>query len=159
MRNPGIYRDYPSYMCSDYYCWFKDAGYPELDIRRWPDGEWAIIQYMRAPLIPQRTPWQWVLTGMRNVEINHANVFRLVDQIDLTKKQAWAKVDEGERKARELAAEQDRRAEDFGTRAYEAVRNNPDLMERVVRTGDIMQAIDPRKIRRHIPRSRIGRRG
>ena len=61
---------YDSYILSRHYPMFVEHGFPQLDIRQWPDGEWAVREFVRAPVVPSLTPWRYVLKGLRNVEIS-----------------------------------------------------------------------------------------
>ncbi len=150
---PGFYSDYPSSVCSPWYCWFQHMGYPELDLRRFEDGEWAILQYMHAPLLPSEYRWQWALTGFSNTEISYPFIRRMVEAIDITKKEFW---DREEEKTREVDAEferTERHREDMVTRASKAIMSNPGLCERIAKRG--IREMDLKMIRRHIPKSRF----
>lgn len=155
MRSPGFHRDYPSKMVSDYYCWFKDMGYPELDLVRYPDGEWAIIQYMQTPLIPCMTKWNFVLKGIRNTEITHDFVKKYAEQLDIEKRTVWEEQDKLDRIAREETAYEERRSEDMANQWLKGIRNNDALMERIARNG--LRELDPRRMLNHIPRYRLGK--
>jgi len=151
VSNPGQYSFYPSSMVSDWYIWFCELGYPNLDINRYPDGEWEIIEYYNAPIVPSLTKWNRVLYGIRNVVITPGIVEKYVKQLDLHSDEIWDKYDH---KTEELEAEQkalERHQKETVDRAYEAIRFNPALMERMAR-GGITEMNIP-NIRKHIPKS------
>jgi len=141
--------DYISYMVSPYNIWFRDLGYPELDIVEYEDGEWAIIQYLRSPVVPCLTPWNHVLTKLRHVEKSYWVCKKWAEQLDLEKRHVWEQQEASERRAREEQAFEDRRAEDWATQAFTSIRNNPGLMERIAKNG--LGEIGLRQLARHIP--------
>jgi hypothetical protein len=144
----------PSAMCSKYWTWFAEEGYPELDIIEYPDGEWAIIQYYSQPIIPSLTRWNFVLTGLRNIIPTKSMVIKFAKNLDLTRKEKHA-AEEEKTKAVELEAEaRERHAVDLGERCSEAVLKNPELMERIARNG--LKEMDLLKIRSNIPNYRFG---
>lgn len=152
LSKPGYYPWYPSRWCSDWYVWFCELGYPMLDIRTWPDGEWAIVQYHKTPIVPSRTPWSWVLTELRKVDITPGFVKRWVEALDLTRKEVWATERE---KTKEIEREQEallRHNNEMVERAHESITRNPDLMNRIARNG--FDELDLRKIARNIPNYR-----
>lgn len=155
MRNPGFYRDYPSKMVSDYYCWFKDLGYPELDVIRYPDGEWAIIQYMQTPVIPSLTRWNFVLKGLRNVELTHAFCESWVQQLDIEKRTVWEEQEKLERRMREESEYEERRANDRADAFVKGIRGNDALLERIARNG--LRELNPRRMLNHISRHKLGK--
>lgn len=146
----------PSSMVSKYWFWFAEMGYPELDIVTWPDGEWAIIEYLNAPIIPPLTKWNYVLTGLRNQEITYDFLKAYADQHCLEKRFVW---EEQQRKEDEAAAElkkRDERDEDFQRRAHKIITSCPDLMHRIATEGP--SAMSLKSMWRHIPKSRLGTR-
>ncbi len=155
MREPGYYADYPSKMVSKYYCWCKDQGYPELDVTRYDDGEWALIQYHQTPLIPSLTRWSFVLQGLRNMEITPVIIKKYADQLNLEKQHVWAEQDRADREAIRQAKEEDRRSEDFATRMLAGVKQNPALMERIYKNG--FKELNPMRMLNQIPRYRLGK--
>lgn len=155
MRLPGRYRDYPSTMVSPYYCWFKDLGYDELDVITYADGERAIIQYLRSPIIPSFTKWNFVLTKIRNVDFSHAFVKRQCDDLDLQKRAVWARQEASEKKMLEDTLYEDRRSEDRCEQWFKGIRNNDALMQRVAKNG--LRELQPMRILNQIPRYRLGK--
>lgn len=152
LSEPGQYDFYPSGWCSDWYVWFVEMGYPMLDIRKWIDGEWAIMQYLRSPVVPSLTPWNWVLTDLKNIEITQGFVRRWVEALDLTKREIW---DREEAKTKEIAREQSalqRHNAEMVDKAHESIVRNPALMERIAKYG--FQEMDLTRIARNIPNSR-----
>ncbi len=155
MRHPGFHRDYPSTMVSDYYCWFKDMGYPELDIVRYPDGEWAIIQYYNTPIIPSMTKWNFVLKGIRNTELNYGFVKTYAEKLDIEKRTIWEEQAKCERKMYEESEYEERRAQDRADHFVKGVRGCDDLMQRVAKNG--LKELDPRRMLNNIPRYKLGK--
>jgi len=140
----------PSYICSKYYNWFKQLGYDRLDINKYSDGSWDIIEFQTVPLIPSQTMYRTILGNMKNIEISYGFVQKYVDEIDLTKKQIWAREEKRTQKMLDEKDAQERAAYDRSDQAFKAMRYNPDLMERIVKNGLGEMNID--KIARHVPR-------
>lgn len=151
-RTPGIYSwSYISYLQSPWHIWFVELGYPELDILRYEDGEWFIMQYYNAPVVPCLTRWQTVLGGMKNVEIGYGFCEKWAKALDLNRKEYLLK-EEAKSKACEDEWEKvEQHAEDSAERAATAIIQNPDLMERIARNG--MHEMTLGSIAKHVPRS------
>lgn len=152
LSEPAYYDWYPSTWCSDWYVWFVELGYPMLDIRTWPDGEWAILQYHSKPYVPSLTKWHWVLTELRNVEITPGFVKKWIEALDQTRKEIW---DREADKTAEIDREQkalERHKLEMVDRAHQAITRNDALMERIARNG--FQEMDLPRIARHIPNYR-----
>jgi hypothetical protein len=122
-------------MISKYHHIFVDLGVPQLDVRRWDDGSWAIREFHRSPVVPSLTPWKYVLTGLKNIEISEGFIRKYLWQIDPRTKAFWQKDD-------------DERKEEEGRRAYyenekaerilqlgKQLAKNEGLMERAARIG------------------------
>ncbi len=155
MKDPGVYRSYPSRMVSPFYCWFVEMGYPELDVRTYDDGEWSIIQYMNRPIIPSLTRWNFVLKGIRNTEITYDFCKKYAEQLDLEKRTVWEEQEKQERRMREQADFEERRANDMADQWLKGIVNNPALMERIAKNG--LKEVDPRRMLNHISRSKLGK--
>lgn len=147
--------NYVSYMVSPYNAWFRDLGYPELDVISYDDGEWAIIQYHKSPVIPHLTPWSFVLKRIRHLEKSPAVFKKYTDQLDLEKRHVWAKQDADDRELSRSLDEEDRRFEDKSKRIVDSVMRNDDLVQRVARNG--LGELSLRSISRHIPNHRFRR--
>jgi len=133
---------------SPYHKWFMELGYPLLDIVKYPDGEWAILQCFSQPVVPSVTKWQIILKGMRNVDITMGFIEKYVAQIDPAK--GFKDREEQRSKIAEESYEaKERHAEELANKATEAVIRNPDLSDRIVRNG--MQELNLGRIRQHIP--------
>jgi hypothetical protein len=140
----------PSTMVSRYHRWFRELGYPLLDVQEYPDGEWSIIQYMKTPIIPSLTQWNHVLTGLRNIEISRGFVENYVNALDTQKKLFW---DMEEFKSAQVEMEGDAKeahAEALADRCTAAVTRNPAMMDRIAKNG--VGEINLAKIARHIPK-------
>lgn len=143
-------KNYVSYFVSPFHVWCREAGYPELDVVTFDDGEWELIQYHRSPVVPALTPWTTVLTKMRHVEISPWIIQKWAMNLDLERKHVW---DELERNEKEAALEQqrtERHSEDIAERQFRSIRQNPALMERIARNG--LREIGLMQMARHIPR-------
>lgn len=149
LSDPGYYDWYPSAMCSPWYVWFVELGYPLLDIRKFEDAEWAILQYHAKPYLPSTTMFHWVLQGLRNIEITPGFVSKWVELLDLTKRGIWeredAKSDEVEREHEALK----RHSDDMVTRAHAVIMKNENLLGRIAKFG--IGEMDLAKIAAHIP--------
>lgn len=137
---------------SPWYPMFCEMGYPQLDIKRWEDGEWAIREFIRSPVVPSLTPWRFVLTGLRNIEISRGFIERYLWQIDPRNRGFWAK-DEAERKAAEKEQDyyENEKAERIMTLGKQLAKND-DLMEQAHRIGPA--AFDLENIGRKIYKER-----
>lgn len=79
-----------SAMVSKDYRVFVELGYPQLDRIVYEDGEWAIIEYQNAPLVPSLTKWKRIYNGFRNMEFNESFAKKLIRQIDPQYPEFWA---------------------------------------------------------------------
>ncbi len=156
MRTPAFYRDYPSTMCSDYYCWFKDQGFPELDVRFFPDGEFMLIQYYNTPIIPSLTKWAPMLTGVRNVILTPTWIKHHADRLNIRNRHVWDEQDRTERRALEEVALEERRAADFAEQMMKGIRGNDDLMQRIAKNG--LRELQPMRLLNHISPLKLGGR-
>lgn len=151
--SPGVYNWYPSSMCSKYYVWFVEMGYPNLDIREQADGEWAIIEYYNSPVIPSLTRWNYVLHGMRNIIPSPGFVTKYVGMLDLRKREAWDLAEAKSQAAEKEHAMVQQHAEDTAERAKNLIMQTPALVERVAKEG--VKAIDLLEIRKNIPKHQL----
>jgi len=140
---------YPEYVWSKWHTWFVEIGYPLLDINRYSDGEWSIIQWLTRPVIPAITEWQNVLSGMRNVDITRGFVEKFLKQCDIQRKEFWHREYKKSLEAEEEFERTERHAQDMAEKATEAVMGNEDLCKRIVKNG--LDEIHPLKIAKHIP--------
>lgn len=162
--NPGMYSWYPSYMCSPWYVWFVELGYPNLDIVQHretfelPDGSylttesgvWSIIEYYNAPIIPSLTRWNYVLANVNDQEISKSFIEKMVGMLDLRRKQVW---DMAEAKTKAMEDEKEKleaHAQDTAERAKNLIMRCPTTLERVAKDG--IAAANPTTILKHIPR-------
>jgi hypothetical protein len=152
--SPGVRsHNYISYVQSPWHIWFQELGYPQLDINRFPDGEWSVIEYYNAPIIPAETRWCTVLSGMRNIEISVGFIEKYVLDLDSTKKAVWEREEKKTQAVLAEAAAREQHAERMAEAAKQAIVRNPDLMERIAENG--LQEMDLTRIARHIPRHRL----
>ncbi len=153
MRQPGYYNDYPSSMVSEYYCWFKDLGYQELDILKYEDGSWDIIQYYSKPYMPCVTKWQVVLGNMKNMLPVPGFVEKYVKQLDMEKREFWDREDGVSKRAVDDVLKLDRHREEIVERAHTAVVRNPGLMERIAKNG--LKEMELGHLAQHVPKSEV----
>lgn len=146
---PGYYRRYPSKAVSDYYIWFLELGYPQLDIVKFADGEWAIIEYMNTPIVPALTKFKTVLSGLRNMEIQFDFVRKMVLRLDPTRREFHAMHADKSQKVHDEHAALERHRQDSVERAYLAIKKNEALMDRIAREG--LSQMNLWNIRKHIP--------
>lgn len=144
--------NYISYFVSKYNAWFRFLGYPELDILKYEDGEWAIIQFLNKPVIPCLTKWNFVLSGMRNVEISPMICKKYTEQLDLEKRYIWDQEEKRQEQIKRQIEEEDRRSLDLAEKGHKVISKNKNLMERVAKNG--IEEISLRKIYKHIPNYR-----
>lgn len=143
----------PSYICSKYYPWFVELGYDRLDIAEYADGSWDIIEYETVPIVPCTTRFKTILGNMKRVEKSFGFVKKYVESIDLQKKAIW---DREEKKTQEMLDEKDRvdrAAQDRVDAAFNVMRKNPDLVDRIARNG--LQEMNLDKIARHVPKAEL----
>jgi hypothetical protein len=112
-----------------------ELGYPQLDVVEYSDGEWSLIEYLNAPLIPSLTRWHVVMSGLRNVEITRSFLKHLIERIDLTKETTWQRLREEEqaRLAHDEALENAR--VDAAMQTAAALTKNDTFMEKLAQEG------------------------
>lgn len=151
---PGVRSwNYISYFQSPWHIWFQELGYPQLDVNKFEDGEWSIIEYYKVPLVPSMTPWCTVLSGMRNIEISVGFIEKYVLDLDSTKKAVWDREEKKTQRILKEAEAREQHAERMSDAATLAITRNPALMERIAKNG--LQEMDLTKIVQHIPRHRL----
>jgi hypothetical protein len=126
-------------------------GYPELDILEYSDGSWDIIQYYQSPTVPCLTQWQMVLGTFKNVEKSFALCQKYAQELDIERKQFWAREEAATKAVEDEWQARERHAEDSAELATQAVVRNPNLMNRIGKNG--LKEMDLTSIARHIPRS------
>lgn len=139
--------------CGRWYAWCVELGYPNIDIQQWKDHEWAIIEFYNSPTIPSQTRWNFVLHGMRNIEVSAGFVTKYIHQLDLHKKEVWDALDAKEKAQDEEKARIAAHAEDTAERAKNIIMQTPSLVERIAKHG--IKEIDLDKVLDHIPRSQL----
>jgi hypothetical protein len=127
---------------------FCDLGYPQLDIAEWDDGEWAILQMWNAPLIPSMTKFNYVLTGLKNVEKSPSFVRQYVEIIDITRRAFWELQDEKSEAAEKEMEKKEQYMEDSTNRKLEIIKRTPVLMDRIQKFG--MNAIGFESMWKHL---------
>ncbi len=142
-------------MVSRWHRCFVAMGYPELDLVEYPDGEKAIIQYFNRPIIPSLTRWGYVLTKIRNQDVNYYWLKEKADDLNLEKKRVWHEQEAMEKEALRRQLEEDRRSEDFATRMLDTVNRNDAWKQRIAKKG--LSELNPLKILNNIPSYRLGK--
>jgi hypothetical protein len=135
---------------SKYHDWFVEMGYPQLDIQKYEDGEWAIIETLNRPVVPSMTRFKVILQGMKNVEISRGFIEKYVKQIDPLRKEFWDRERRATQQAEDAVEIRERHAEDSAERAAAAIVGNDALMERITRNGLSEMNLD--KIAKHVPK-------
>jgi hypothetical protein len=149
-HSPGLRTwNYISTAQSPWHVWFQQMGYPQLDLTRYEDGEWCVIEYQHTPLIPAECKYKTVLSGLRNIEISYSFLERYLDEMNPMSTRFWENLERHERLQDAEYDTVEKNAEDRAIRASRFVIQNPDLMERIAKNG--MKEMDILKIRKHIP--------
>jgi hypothetical protein len=130
-----------------------DLGYPQCDIVKYSDGEWAVIAYDNAPLCPSLTGFRVISSGIRNKEITHGLVSKLILESDPMRARLWERE---EAKSKQIADEHEAarlHREETAGRAAEVMIRNDALMQRLAKNGigeldmgAIASHIDPQKL-------------
>lgn len=142
-----------SYFLSKYYPWFVELGYPQLDIVEYEDGEWSIIEMMNYPVIPSLCQWKHIFSGFRNRPPTKSFVKRLIDMIDLQKREAWDRYEQATREAEEKHERTEKARETLASGIAQAVSKNEDLTARVLQNG--FDEIQLKTLIKRIPQHKI----
>lgn len=153
MISPGLYSWYPSTAVSPYWCWFKELGYPELDLHFENDGSWWIISYLNSPYIPSLTQWQTVLGPMQNVIPTYGFCEKYTAELDITKKAFWAREEAKTKAVYEEGERSERRAQDFTKAMTKVVMRDEDLKNRIAKNG--AKELDIRVLAMNTPVSEV----
>jgi hypothetical protein len=140
-------------MVSKYYPMFCALGYPQLDVVKYDDGEWSIIEYVNAPLVPSLTKWQHVLKGLRNIEITEGFIKKFVRQIDPKEKQFWEREQARTEHMEKEKEEQEKHAIESADRTANVLMKNEALKERFVKNGAI--ELDLSQLAKYIPSTQL----
>lgn len=148
--SPGLRSwNYISTAQSPYHIWFQELGFPQLDITKYDDGEWCIIEYQHTPLIPAECKYKVVLSGMRNIDISFSFIERYLDEMNPMSARFWANLDKMEAMQNAEYETFENNAQDRAHRASRLVIQNPDLMERIAKHG--LKEMGLFNIGKHIP--------
>lgn len=122
-------------MTSEHYPMMRRIGYPQLDIKQFWDGEWAIKEYINPPLIPSLTKWKYILTGLQNVPISESFVLNQVKSLDPQYSEFWIREIEKEMavEANNKSVEKNRRQS--AEKTIEALLKNDALKQRIAKYG------------------------
>lgn len=140
--------------CGPWYAWLCELGYPNLDVQQWVDGEWAIIEFYQAPVIPSITRWNFVLQGLRNIEIGRGFLSKYIQQLNLQRKEVWDAADLRDKRQDEEKLRLDTHAQDTAEKAKNIIMQTPTLVERIAETGNLAE-MNLDKIVKHIPSSQL----
>jgi hypothetical protein len=133
---------YCNSMTSEYYPMFCELGYPQLDVQFYDDREWAIIEFENAPLIPSLTKWRVIFSGFRNVEFNRSFVKKMIEMIDLEKKEFWERLEEEEKERLEHDQSVENNRLDMYEHTAKQLAKNDNLMNRAVKIGPSAFSLD-----------------
>lgn len=144
----------PSYLLygqNKFYEWTTSFGYPNVDVidDRAADGTWSLIEYLRSPVVPSLTPWNYILRDITE-PLEHYTVKRFCEMLDLKKREYRAMMEEEARLSREKFDAAQKLESDLAGKAARLISGNSALMERIARHG--MSEIQPEKILAHVPR-------
>lgn len=128
-----LYED--SSLTSPYYEWLCEMGYRELDIVVANDGEWWVIQYLNAPVIPSMTKHEVVIHGFKGVVLCKGFVERVVKSIDPTRKEFWEAQEAQSLKVELEAEKKEKFQEESAEKKMQIIRRCPELMELVAKHG------------------------
>ena len=148
MRSAGIYNWYPSSICSQYYVWFVELGYPNCDIEEFSDGSWRIVEYLNAPIIPSMTMVSHVLGPIENLIISRSFIEKYLGMLDIRKKAYHEVLEEKSEKLKSESEYAERAAQDFAARAAKIVSGG-EVMDRIAKYG--IKEMDLTSIAKHIP--------
>jgi len=143
---PFLYVD-SSYV-SEYYHWFCELGYPQLDMGQAVDGEWWVVEMQNAPLIPSMTWSKPILKGLRNIEKSKAFLEKYLRLIDPTANAFWDREEKASADAEKRQDDKDKRLEQSTAAKLEAIKGNPELVERFVKYGP--RALDMGEMFKHL---------
>lgn len=140
----------PSAMVSEYHHWFRDLGYPSLDLHQMRDGSWYILEYLNTPLIPSLTKWNMVLGYMKNTEISKGFIAKYLDSIDPKKQALWAREEAATKEVFREQAELERHNKEVADTYAGMVLKNDALKDRICRNG--LHEMLPHNIFKHVPK-------
>jgi DNA-binding protein H-NS len=138
----------PSYICSPFYSWFVELGYPNCDIEEFQDGSWRIVEYLNAPIIPSLTRVAHVIGPIRNLIISKSFIEKYLSMLDIRKKAYHEILEEKSEKLRLESEHAERSAQDFAKRAAKIVAGG-EVMDRIAKYG--VKEMDLNSIAKHIP--------
>lgn len=144
----------PSSIVSNYHHMFCELGYEQLDVIFYEDRSWSIIEYQNSPIVPSLTKWKVVLSNIRNVEFSESFVKRMVESLDLQKREFWERLEEESKEREENEKSILASRADLHARAAIEIAKNDRLMERAAKQGpsafsldSILKEMSPHQIR------------
>jgi hypothetical protein len=144
----------PSYACSPDYHLFVELGYPQLDRITYEDGSWAIREFYTQPIVPCLTQWRVIFSGFQNVEFNRSFVKRMIEMIDLERREFWIRMEEEEAERAQAEESAINARADLHARAAKEICRNDALMERAAKQGpsafsldSILREMSPHQVR------------
>lgn len=150
---PGHYPSYPSSAVSEYYCWFKYMGYPNLDLMIEGDGAPTIIEYLNAPIIPSMTSWARVINFPPGFPISYTAFRKQILARDLHRDQVWEDEEKKTQKILEEKEAQDRETELLTEEATKTVMKSRAIKERIAKNG--MSELGLEKLAAHVPKHEL----
>lgn len=144
----------PSYLLygdNKFYRWTKKFGYPNVDIidDRASDGTWSLIEYLRSPVVPSLTPWNYILRDITE-PLTESLVQRFCEMLDLKKREYRARMEAEEKESKAKVESALRLEDDIATKAAKLISGNDDLLQRIAKNG--VAEIQPEKILSNVPR-------
>lgn len=114
---------------------FVDLGYPQLDRLKYQDGEWCIIEYQNAPLVPSLTKWKRIYNGFRNMEFTESFAKKLIRQIDPQYPEFWAHELKKTQQMLQAKDAQETENLEWVQKTLPKMLKNENLMQRIARYG------------------------
>jgi hypothetical protein len=122
-------------MVSEYYPIMQRIGYPQLDIKRFWDGEWAIKEYLNPPLVPSLTEWKYILKGLRNLPISEGFILDQIKSLDPQYTQFWIRELEKELAVEKNNEKNEQNRRESVEKTIQELLKNEALKERVAKFG------------------------
>lgn len=138
---------------SNYYEWFCDLGYPQVDLVEHKDGSWSLIEMLNAPVIPSLTKWRYIARNIKNREPTLSGVKRILNEINPQRNEVWERESKKTQKIEDEYQAREERVELVAEEWTDSVRRNPALQERIAKNG--LTEILPHNIAKHCPESKL----
>lgn len=144
----------PSYLLygdNKFYRWTKNFGYPNVDIidDRAADGTWSLVEYLRSPVVPSLTPWNYILRDITE-PLTESLVKRFCEMLDLRKREYRARMEAEEKDSKAKVDSALKLEDEIATKAAKLISGNDGLLQRIAKNG--VAEITPERILSNVPR-------